>query len=69
MSYAYYDDPIECPECGYSTSELLKATSKHSGERVLMCQGCYEDSEEGLQQINEYGEPRDEEWDGGTFLL
>ena len=64
----YFEDAIECPECGYSTSELLKATSKHSGERVLMCQECYGDSEEGLQQINEYGEPRDDEWAGDLLL-
>ena len=64
MSHAYFDDPIECPECGYSTSELLEATSTNTGERILMCQGCYEETEEGVNELNEYGEEREVEWEG-----
>ena len=43
MTHAYYEKPIQCPECGSMTSELCEATSKSSGEKVLMCEGCYED--------------------------
>lgn len=46
---AYFSDPIECPECGYHTCELSKATSRASGQRVLMCENCFTDSEEGLE--------------------
>ena len=37
MSYAHFEEPIECPECGYHTQELIQITS----EQVLMCEGCY----------------------------
>jgi len=68
MSYTYFDDPIECPECGHHTGELCQATSRHSGESVLMCEGCYADSEEGLEEWNDKWETRDDEFTG-DFLM
>ena len=47
MSHAYYEETIQCPECGYVTNTLCEATSRSSGQKVLMCEGCYEDSDEG----------------------
>ena len=44
---AYYEEPIQCPECGYMTSELHEATSKSSGQKVLMCEGCYMEGQDG----------------------
>ena len=44
MSYAYFDDPISCPECGHSTQELCEVESGDG--KVLMCEGCYKDSQE-----------------------
>ena len=41
----YFEEAIQCPECGYMTNELCEATSS-SGQKVLMCEGCYEDSVE-----------------------
>ena len=46
MSYAHFDSPVDCPECGHATSELCEAMSRQTGERVLMCQGCYDEAEE-----------------------
>ena len=40
MSYAYYEHPIECPECGYQTHELVEVPIMHD-QKVLMCEGCY----------------------------
>ena len=40
MSYAYYEHPIECPECGYHTHELVEVPMTHD-QKVLMCEGCY----------------------------
>jgi len=40
MSYAYYEHPIECPECGYHTHELVEVPMMHD-QKVLMCEGCY----------------------------
>ena len=50
----YFQELIECPECGLHTHELTKATSRSSGEKALMCDTCWMDSDEGL-----------EDWDGG----
>ena len=53
MSYAYFEKPIECPECGYHTQELVQVTN-FDGHRVLMCEGCYselleiEEAERGI---------------------
>ncbi len=52
MSFAYFDEPIDCPECGHLTHELYHVTSRSSdsrgyGHRVLMCEECYDDSKEG----------------------
>ena len=60
MSHAYYEEPVECPECGYSTNELVEAISKHSNEKVLMCEGCYADTCEGIE---DWDMAWDGEWD------
>ena len=46
----YFPELIECPECGFHTHELMRATSSKSGESVLMCEECYDDAEEGLEE-------------------
>jgi hypothetical protein len=44
----YFADLIECPECGFHTHELTRATSMDDARgKVLMCDACHEDSEEG----------------------
>ena len=53
-----YKNPIECPECGQETYELYHATSGRqlelpSPQKVLMCDACYENSEEGLERIED----------------
>ena len=48
MSYAYFNDPIKCPECGLDSHELCHATDVANGQKVLMCEACYEDSDKGL---------------------
>ena len=48
----YFAEQIDCPECGFATHELAKAKNI-SGENVLMCQACWVDTDEGL-----------EDWDG-----
>ena len=50
-------NPVKCPECGLDTNELYNATSKSSGQQVLMCDACYDDSDEGLYDY-------DKSWDG-----
>ena len=39
MSHAYFEHPIECPECGYHTHELVEIPMRN--DRVLMCEGCH----------------------------
>ena len=68
MSSAYFAEPMSCPECGHVTHELTTATSRSSGQEVLMCEGCYADSDEGLNEWDENWEKRDDEWTG-DFLL
>ena len=46
----YFPESKECPECGFHTHELVKAMSKNSGQRVLMCEGCYDDTDEALKE-------------------
>ena len=43
-----YKNPIKCPECGLDTRELYHATSRSNGQKVLMCDACYDNSDEGL---------------------
>ena len=53
MSYAYFEKPIECPECGYHTHELVEVPMMHN-QKVLMCEGCYT----ALLENEEYNETR-----------
>jgi len=48
-----YSKPIKCPECGLDTHELYHASSGGSGQKVLMCDACYDDSDEGLYDYDE----------------
>ena len=48
---------IQCPECGENTSELYHARLTEYGEEVLMCDACYDDSDEGLYDY-------DKSWEG-----
>ena len=60
MSHAYYEESVQCPECGCMTNELCHATGKSNGQRVLMCEGCYEDSPEGEEDWDKAWE---KEWE------
>ena len=54
MSYAYFEEPIECPECGYHTQELVQVKNFDS-QQVLICEGCYSElleTEESDRGIN-----------------
>jgi hypothetical protein len=42
----YFQDLIECPECGFHVHELTHVHDLPRG-KVLMCEACHEDSEEG----------------------
>ena len=43
MTHAYFEEGIECPECGHTTRELYNALDEN-GETVLLCEDCfYED--------------------------
>ena len=43
MSYAYFEEGSEGPECGYTTRELYNALDEN-GETMLLCEDCfYED--------------------------
>ena len=64
MSYAYFAEPMSCPECGQVTHELREATSRSHGQAVLMCEACYVDSDEGLHEWDEDWEKRDDEYTG-----
>ena len=52
----YFNDGIECPECGMITYELYKATNS-AGIKILMCDACCDDTQEGIEEW-------DEAWDG-----
>lgn len=52
-----YASPVKCPECGLDTNELYHATSNSSGQQILMCDSCYDDSDEGLYDY-------DKSWEG-----
>ena len=55
----YFPDPIQCPECGLHTNELMLGTSLDDMRgKVMMCDTCYEDSDEGL-----------EEWENGDWKI
>jgi hypothetical protein len=43
--YAYYREPIDCPECGFLTHELYNATDPE-GQQALLCQNCFDDKHE-----------------------
>ena len=44
MSYAHYGEALDCPECGDLTYELYSAINEN-GQKVLMCESCYDDSQ------------------------
>ena len=48
-----YANSVKCPECGLDTHELYHAISKSSQQKVLMCDACYDDSDEGLYDYDE----------------
>ena len=64
MSFAYFDEPIDCPECGHLTHELRHATSRSSNSKVLMCEECYDDSKEGEDDWDDSwkDDDNDHEW-------
>ena len=45
MSYAYFEDPIKCPECGQDSRELYHVISV-TKQKILMCEGCRDDPDE-----------------------
>ena len=57
MSSAYFDEPIECPECGHLTHELFHARS------VLVCEECYDDSKEGEDDWDSSWKDDEYEWE------
>jgi hypothetical protein len=68
MSYAYFAEPMSCPECGHVTHELTTATSRSSGQEILMCEVCFVDSDEGLNERDENWEERDSEYTGDLLF-
>ena len=49
----YFQELIECPECGLHTHELTKSTSNREGEKVLMCDVCRMDTGDSLEEWDE----------------
>ncbi len=51
--WVHFADPIQCPECGFHTHELIRAVSMDDTRgKVLMCDTCYDDGE-GQKEWNE----------------
>jgi len=51
MSYAYFESPIKCPECGQETNELFHLTSETTSQKVLMCDVCFHESDKDLLDL------------------
>ena len=42
----YFQEPIQCPECGLHTKELIRGASMDDERgKVTMCDACYDDGE------------------------
>ena len=55
----WFQDPIQCPECGLHTHELIQGTSMDDVRgKVMMCDTCFDDTDEGL-----------EEWEDGNWKI
>ena len=54
-----YANPVKCPECGLDTHELYQ--SRIGVQKVLMCDACYDDSDEGLHEHDESWEDESNE--------